>query len=643
MSDILEGFLCPLCMKDLGDVIQLQVHFEENHAKEDPAFVQSLKDLFGRAKKKILSDEEENFDSVALSTKVEVTRQDDNIHPVSGIRTDIHQPALFHPLPANSSHFATFKKLRSDRVDRYAAETNRLIVRLDRLLESMPSDASKRRDHEQTVVQWVEEDLVKLCPNCAKNFNIARRKHHCRLCGSVMCKECSKFVEWDFCRKLINPSTLSIYSMKSRERQGWSVNGKSDTRSNGPTSRLKRSGSKESLHSMLTLADNKTAEEFRTCDYCLKLLQHRDAAIELQTVKPIISQFYDKLRLYMEEGTTLSEKYLEITDSLSNGETNYHLADAKDLRLKLLKLAESVDLMSKKIAALGTESQSEAYASSRKFFLQTQIRRASVNLIKETLVGLPSPPTDEQIIELQKKRKEEVAKKVEEERRKYQEARLKFKNFQEKRQEAPKNKLRHSASDQAIMYEKGFVLSTADRDEFEIGASDDPMVQQMNIIRSYITQARDANRFDEVRLLETNLQHLRAEYAKSEASNTHNQYESFNLNASESSENLADRTAITPGCQESPVRLVPSDSGHQGERNTVTDEFTTTLPAPTSGTPTTRGDGSSKPPVLEEMARTVNTVRDYLPKKALFNSLNPFGTSASEDEYDASGKNPFSE
>ena len=85
------------------------MHFEENHAKEDPAFVQSLKDLFGRAKKKILSDEEENFDSVALSTKVEVTRQNDNIHPVSGIRTDIHQPALFHPLPANSSHFATFK------------------------------------------------------------------------------------------------------------------------------------------------------------------------------------------------------------------------------------------------------------------------------------------------------------------------------------------------------------------------------------------------------------------------------------------------------------------------------------------------------------------------------------------------------
>jgi len=50
-GEVLEGFLCPLCMKDLGDVIQLQVHFEEDHSKEDVAFVQSLKDLFGKAKK----------------------------------------------------------------------------------------------------------------------------------------------------------------------------------------------------------------------------------------------------------------------------------------------------------------------------------------------------------------------------------------------------------------------------------------------------------------------------------------------------------------------------------------------------------------------------------------------------------------
>jgi hypothetical protein len=32
-----------------------------------------------------------------------------------------------------------------------------------------------------------------------------------RLCGSVMCADCSRFIEWDFCRKLINPSNISVY------------------------------------------------------------------------------------------------------------------------------------------------------------------------------------------------------------------------------------------------------------------------------------------------------------------------------------------------------------------------------------------------------------------------------------------------
>jgi hypothetical protein len=35
------------------------LHFEENHSKEDQAFLQSIKDLFGKAKKKILSDEDQ--------------------------------------------------------------------------------------------------------------------------------------------------------------------------------------------------------------------------------------------------------------------------------------------------------------------------------------------------------------------------------------------------------------------------------------------------------------------------------------------------------------------------------------------------------------------------------------------------------
>ena len=59
-------------------------------------------------------------------------------------------------------------------LSRYATETNRLIVRLDKLLTHLPNEAGRRREHEKAVVAWVDEDLVKLCPSCARGFNIAR-------------------------------------------------------------------------------------------------------------------------------------------------------------------------------------------------------------------------------------------------------------------------------------------------------------------------------------------------------------------------------------------------------------------------------------------------------------------------------------
>ena len=104
--------------------------------------------------------------------------QDENSHPVSGIRRDLFQSLEPEEL-SSKSHFAELKKIRSSRVDRFATETNRLIVRLDRLLENVPADAGKRRDHEQNIVPWIDEDLVKLCPTCAKSFNIVTRQISC--------------------------------------------------------------------------------------------------------------------------------------------------------------------------------------------------------------------------------------------------------------------------------------------------------------------------------------------------------------------------------------------------------------------------------------------------------------------------------
>lgn len=46
---------------------------------------------------------------------------------------------------------------------------------------------------EQDIVPWKKDSESKRCMKCSREFNIHRRKHHCRLCGDVICKKCSSF------------------------------------------------------------------------------------------------------------------------------------------------------------------------------------------------------------------------------------------------------------------------------------------------------------------------------------------------------------------------------------------------------------------------------------------------------------------
>ena len=164
----------------------------------------------------------------------------------------------------------------------------------------------------------------------------------------------------------------------------------------------------------------------------------------LRTVHITGFQFYSKLREYIRQGEEMNPQYLAMYDSLMAGETNYHSSDVKTLRVKLLKVAENIDLMSKKIQALGVDNSQEVQegmAKPRRFALQDQVRRASINFIKETLVGLPSLPSDEELVKIQERRKMEIARQLEENRRKREEAQAKYQAMQEKRKlEADKTK-----------------------------------------------------------------------------------------------------------------------------------------------------------------------------------------------------------
>ena len=40
---------------------------------------------------------------------------------------------------------------------------------------------------------WIPDSLVSECQTCTKPFSLLVRKHHCRLCGRVVCGECSQY------------------------------------------------------------------------------------------------------------------------------------------------------------------------------------------------------------------------------------------------------------------------------------------------------------------------------------------------------------------------------------------------------------------------------------------------------------------
>ena len=102
---------------------------------------------------------------------------------------------------ASRSRWTEFKKVRCNRTDYAAAETNKLIIRLDKIISDLPGEAGRRRRHEQNVVPWISDEDVKLCPHCARSFNLLRRKHHCRLCGAIQCDPCSQFILLSFARE----------------------------------------------------------------------------------------------------------------------------------------------------------------------------------------------------------------------------------------------------------------------------------------------------------------------------------------------------------------------------------------------------------------------------------------------------------
>ncbi|KAI1474893.1 hypothetical protein F4774DRAFT_399054 [Daldinia eschscholtzii] len=106
-------------------------------------------------------------------------------------------------------HMQEFAAIRRKKVDRQTLEISRLekrLTKLTQLLAHLPEDAgvssggasllsplaaqrNQRKAIEQSIVTWEEDGKVPKCRFCKQEFTWTFRRHHCRICGRVVCAD----------------------------------------------------------------------------------------------------------------------------------------------------------------------------------------------------------------------------------------------------------------------------------------------------------------------------------------------------------------------------------------------------------------------------------------------------------------------
>jgi rabenosyn-5 len=328
IGDVREGFICPECHQDMSTIEMLHIHFEDVHTKQSS---NTVKSLFSLAKQKIKSVQD-NFTTIP-------TEQPNNYSQFFSFDQNSTSSKSQPQLGYICSYNDELKKFRKEKHDQTSMETIRLLLRLEQLTsndENVPKNTNtkERRKFEQDIVEWMDESKVSLCPSCAKTFGLSRRKHHCRLDGFVVCKQCTQFLPFSIARYLIEPQVSSTNKAPT----------------NGVT--LQRSNSLTSLTSTVASDDlgvmNKDGTNnegyLRICLSCRQVLQRRyDQLCFKNADKDEVFLCYEKIVEARNELASIHPTYSAIIESLLTGDTTHQIIDGQRLYRRLTSCYEKID------------------------------------------------------------------------------------------------------------------------------------------------------------------------------------------------------------------------------------------------------------------------------------------------------------
>lgn len=137
-EEVMEGFLCPICKANFPSPDRLTAHFD-THSEDDQDLLKSFKEMFISARNKIIRID----DTMAPNSQGGANFQTKKIN--------VRAPVYPQDVGTDCSHLSYFRAIRTPRLERYATETNKLIIRLHKLLTELPRDPAQRRQHEKNV------------------------------------------------------------------------------------------------------------------------------------------------------------------------------------------------------------------------------------------------------------------------------------------------------------------------------------------------------------------------------------------------------------------------------------------------------------------------------------------------------------
>ncbi|KAM3081199.1 carboxypeptidase Y-deficient [Clarireedia jacksonii] len=261
-------------------------------------------------------------------------------------------------------HTNDFMAIRRKHVDKAYLEISRLEKRLTKLTQllanpledtsgngtilSLAGQKNQRKILEQSVVTWEEDAKVQKCPFCQQEFGSwSFRRHHCRLCGRVVCSD---------------PRTGCSSEI------GLNVTAITDVQSEKSTANV--------------------SIDIRMCRDCkTTVFSKKDFAAELMQ-KPPSQRAYENLLQFEKGIRLLLPNFQRLLVALQDPETppsHVQLAEAAKVRKRLIDSFGKYDQAAKRIRDLPTDSPTQQK-------LQKAIYQQSSNFLHLHMLPLKSLP-----------------------------------------------------------------------------------------------------------------------------------------------------------------------------------------------------------------------------------------------------------